>query len=69
MIDVSKQNYTETLSQIGELCELIEKLEKKFYLQLPQEISNKATSTKDVFINWIEEAEFTLQNYKITKYE
>ena len=64
MIDASNLNYSETLSQIGELYELIEKLEKNFYSQLPQGVSNKLTSAKDAFINWVEEAEFTLQNYK-----
>lgn len=64
MIDESNQNYSETLSQISELYDLVDELEKKFYSQLPQGISNEITSAKEVFINWIEEAEFTLQNYK-----
>jgi hypothetical protein len=65
MIDASNQNYSETLSQISELYDLVDEFEKKFYSQLPQGISNEITSTKEAFLNWIEEAEFTLQNYKI----
>ena len=64
MIDTRNQNYSETLSQIGELYELIDKLEKNFYSQLPQGISNEVTSAKEAYIDWIEEAEFTLQDYK-----
>ena len=65
MVNTNNQNYSETLSQIGELYELIDKLEKKFYSQLPQGVSNEITSSKDVFLNWIQEAEFNLQNYKV----
>lgn len=65
MIDTRNQNYSETLSQIEELQDLVDRLEKNISLQLPQGISNEFSSTKEVFINWVEEAEFTLQNYKI----
>ena len=66
MIDASNQNYSETLSQISELYGLVDELEKKFYSQLPQGISNEIISAKEVFINWVEEAEFVLvQDYKI----
>ena len=65
MINASNQNYSEILSQIAELQDLIVGLDKNISTQLPQGISNKFTSTKDAFMNWVEEAEFTLQNYKI----
>jgi hypothetical protein len=64
MIDARNPNYQETIFQIGELKFLIEKLEKNVLLQLPQGITNKFISTKNSFVNWVEEVEFTLENYK-----
>jgi len=66
MLDARDQNYSETLSQISELQDLIGRLEKNISVQLPQGISNEFISTKEVFMNWAEEAEFVLkQDYKI----
>lgn len=65
MIDTKNQNYSETLSQIEELQDLVDRLEKNISLQLPQGISNEFSSTKEAFMNWAKEAEFALQNYKI----
>ena len=65
MIDTRDQNYSETLSQITELHDLIGVLEKNVSLQLPQGIANELISSKDEFMNWVEEAEFVLQNYKV----
>jgi len=64
MIDASNPNYSETLSKIGELKDLIDYLEVKFLQQVPQGITNELTLVKNDFLNWIEEAEFTLENYK-----
>ena len=64
MIDSSNPNYSETLSKIGELKDLIDYLEVKFLQQVPQGITNELTLVKNDFLNWIEEAEFTLENYK-----
>ena len=64
MIDASNPNYSETLSQIGELKDLIEELEGKFLWQIPHGITNELTFAKKGFLNWVEEAEFTLENYK-----
>ncbi|MEK7655063.1 MAG: hypothetical protein AAB386_00045 [Patescibacteria group bacterium] len=65
MIDTRNQNYSETLSQIAELQDLVGRLEKNISLQLPQGVANELVSAKDKFINWVEEAEFILQNYKV----
>ncbi|OHA53945.1 MAG: hypothetical protein A2Z62_01330 [Candidatus Terrybacteria bacterium RIFCSPLOWO2_02_42_20] len=65
MIDTRNQNYSETLSQIAELQDLVDMLEKNISLQLPQGVVNKFISTKNKFINWVDEAEFILQDYKI----
>ena len=65
MINTRNQNYSETLSQIAELQDLVDMLEKNISLQLPQGVANKFVSTKDKFISWVEEAEFILQDYKI----
>ncbi len=65
MIDTRNQNYSETLSQIAELQDLVDRLEKNISLQLPQGVANELVSAKDKFINWVEEAEFILQNYKV----
>lgn len=64
MIDARNQNYQKTISQIGELKFLIEKLEKNVLLQLPQGIANEFISTKNSFVNRVEEVEFTLDDYK-----
>lgn len=64
MIDTSNPNYSETISQIDELESLITKIEKNVSLQLPQGITNEFISTKNSFFNWVEEVEFTLENYK-----
>lgn len=64
MINASNLNYQETISQIDELKSLIEKLEKNVSSQLPQGITNEFISTKNDFLNWVEEVEFTLDNYK-----
>lgn len=64
MIDARKPNYSETLLQIEELKSLITKLDKNVSLQLPQGVTNQYISTKNSFFNWVEEVEFTLENYK-----
>lgn len=64
MIDASNPNYSETLSKIEELKDLIEELEEKFSRQVPQGITNKLTLAKKDFLNWIEEAEFTLEEFR-----
>ncbi len=64
MIDARKPNYSETVDQTQELIFLIEKLEKNVLFQLPQGIANNFIATKNIFLNWIEEVEFTLENYK-----
>jgi len=51
MINARDQNYSETLSQIWELYDLIDRLEKNMYSQLPQGISNEFAFTKEAFIN------------------
>ena len=65
MIDTRNQNYLETLSQIAALQDLISVLEKNISLQLPQGVANEFSSSKNEFMNWVEETEFVLQNYKI----
>ena len=65
MIDTRNQNYSETLSQMAELQDLISALEKNISLQLPQGVTDKFISSKEKFMNWVEEAEFVLQNYKV----
>ncbi|MCR4264460.1 MAG: hypothetical protein NUV98_07150 [Candidatus Roizmanbacteria bacterium] len=64
MINASRPNYSETLSKIEELKDLVEELEEKFSWQVPQGITNELTLAKKDFLNWIEEAEFTIENYK-----
>ncbi|MDP1760527.1 MAG: hypothetical protein Q8L01_03755 [Candidatus Woesebacteria bacterium] len=64
MINASNPNYQETISQIDELKFLIEKLENNVSLQLPQGVTNEFISAKNNFLNWVEEVEFTLGNYK-----
>ena len=65
MIDTRNQNYSETLSQMAELQDLISALEKNISLQLPLGVTDKFISSKEKFMNWVEEAEFVLQNYKV----
>lgn len=64
MIDARKPNYLETILQIEELKFLVEKLEKNLWSQVPQGITDKFSATKNEFLNWIEEVEFTLENYQ-----
>ena len=67
MIDASNPNYSETLFQIGELKSLIEELEEKLLSQIPQGITNEFISTKNEFLNWVDEIEFTIADYQNKK--
>ena len=60
---MSHPNYAETLLQIGELRSIIERLEANFNSQIPQGITNEFLIAKDMFLNWVDEAEFTILNY------
>lgn len=64
MIDVRNPNYADTLLQIDELKSSIEKLEKNLYFQIPQGLNDKFASSKNTLLNWVEEIEFTLEDYK-----
>lgn len=64
MIDARKPNYSETILQAEELKSLIAKLEKNVSFQVPQGIACKFIATKNKFLNWVEEVEFTLENYE-----
>lgn len=64
MIDARNPDYLETIDQSQELMFLIEKLEKNVLFQLPQSIADNFIVTKNNFLNWVEEVEFTLENYK-----
>lgn len=63
MIDNSNQNYLETIDMIQELKMLIVKIERNFLFQIPQGINNEFVVVKRVFLNWVEEAEFNLEEY------
>ncbi len=67
MIDASKPNYLETTLKIEELRFLLEKLEKNILFQIPQGITNKFISTKNEFLNWVDEIEFTIEDYQNKK--
>jgi len=64
VIDHSRPDYGETLSQIGELKDMIENVEKNLVSQVSQDIVNPFVIAKDRFVDWLEEAEFTISNYK-----
>lgn len=67
MIDASKPNYSETSLQIEELISLVEKLEKNILFQIPQGITNEFIATKNEFLNWVDEIEFTIEDYQNKK--
>lgn len=67
MVDARYQNYSETIQQIEELRQVLKKLEKNIISQLPQGISSKFISTEYDFLNWVEEADFTLAEYESRK--
>ena len=64
MIDARNPNYSETLLEIDELKSLFEKLEQKFYAQIPHGLNDKFVSSKNILLNWLEEIEFTIGDYK-----
>ncbi len=64
MIDASNPNYPETFREIDDLRSSMEKLEKSFCYQIPQGLKSEFDSSKSTLFHWIEEIEFTLQNYK-----
>lgn len=64
MIDARKPNYSETILHAEELKSLIAKLEKNVSFQAPHGITDKFVATKNKFLNWVEEVEFTLENYE-----
>ncbi len=63
MVDARKPNYLETILQIEDLMFLIEKIEKNILSQLPQGITKEFLATKKEFFDWVEEAQFTLEEY------
>lgn len=63
MIDASNPNYTETFRQIDDLRFTMEKIEKLFYLQIPQGLKSEFDLSKNTLLHWLEEIEFTLQDY------
>jgi len=63
MIDARNPNYSETILQMEELKTILLKIERNALFQLPQDLTNKLFASKDNFMNWIDEAEFTLRNY------
>ena len=67
MIDASNPNYLETVLKIEELRSLLEKLEKNILLQIPQGITDEFIATKDKLLGWIDEIEFTIEDYQNKK--
>lgn len=65
MIVREDQNYEKTLSQLGALQDLLDELEKNILVQLPSGIADGFISSKSTLLDWVEEAEFTLQDYKV----
>ena len=63
MINNSNPNYSETIDMIQELEMLIIKIERNFLFQIPQGINNEFIAAKNVFLDWVEEAEFNLEEY------
>jgi len=43
---------------------MIENVEKNLVSQVSQDIVNPFVIAKDRFVDWLEEAEFTISNYK-----
>jgi len=64
MIDCRNLNYEETLQQISQLKEDIERLEKNIHEQVPWGLAEKFVSRKLPFLNWLEEIEFLLNEYE-----
>lgn len=67
MIDASNPNYSETLRQIDELRSSMEGLDSKFFSEIPQGLKEEFDSSKGMLFHWIEEIEFTLQEYNRSK--
>lgn len=63
MIDASNPSYSETFRQIDEIRMSLKDLEKILYFQIPQGLKAEFDSSRDSLVHWIEEIEFTLQDY------
>lgn len=67
MTDCRNLNHSETLHQISKLKEDIERLEKNIHEQVPWGLAENFVSSKLMFLNWVEEIEFLLNEYDSKK--
>lgn len=63
-MNTADNNYSDTLLKIEKIKYLISELEQKVYSQIPQGIVNKFDESKKSLLNWIEEIEFTINDYQ-----
>lgn len=67
MIDNRNLNYSETLQQISQLKESIENIHGNIEQQVPYVLFEKFKYSQLIFLNWLEEIEFILDEYNNKK--
>lgn len=63
MVDASNPDYLETLCQIDALRSSMLKLDERLSTQIPQGLQARFDSSKAPLFHWIDEIEFTLQEF------
>lgn len=61
---ISDTNYGLTIHNIDKVKIALEALDKTICLHIPQGITNEYDKSRDLLINLLEEAEFTISTYK-----
>ncbi len=66
---IANTNYNDTLFKIEQLKSSIIVVQRSIENQIPQGITSKFEKTKSEFMNWVEEIEITLNEFKNTENE
>lgn len=61
---IANTDYTDTLVKIESLKSIINDIQECIKNQIPQGITNNFDQKKDSFMNWIEETEVMLNQFK-----
>ncbi|HQG38164.1 MAG TPA: hypothetical protein PLK15_03470 [Chitinophagales bacterium] len=61
---IANTNYTNTLQKIEQLKLSINNVQKNIENQIPQELTIEFEKSKLAFLNWVDEVEVTLNEFK-----
>lgn len=61
---ITDTNYALTLQKINEVVEAIENLDERVFMHIPQGVSIPYNSHKKRLLHWLEEMEYTVNDFK-----